>query len=278
MGKASVAILMTMYNAKGKIVDFLNSCYTRLDAMKTDDKFDFTLYLVDDSSDDNSAETVRQNFPQVILIQDDRKLYHNRGMRLAWSVAAKEDYDFYLWIDTNLNLKDDAIATLMETSGYLGHKAIVVGSVSDTSGTLRLGGRTKSGRLLNPDSILPLPCFTMNGNLILVPRYVYKIVGNLDEHYTQHYGDMDYAVRARKLGLTCVVAPGILAEKQINAGLPVWRNPSYSLRERVRFFRSPMGCPSKEHLRYDVRSLGLIQALIRYFSRLLMLVFVYGKK
>ena len=262
----TVAILITVFNRKDKTLSCLEECMRQIDSLAADEKYSFSIFLVDDGSTDGTSEEVKRLFPTVRLIRSEGGLYWNRGMRLAWDTAAKEDFDFYLWLNDDISLKEGALATIMENSERLGHKAIVVGSAQSKDGSLTYGGRTRMEKLVEPEPVLPVPCHTFNGNIVLVPRSAYKVLGNLEEAYHHGFGDYDYGVRAAKKGITRVVAPGRLAECERNPGPEKWRDSSYPLKERYAFLTSPKGRPFKEQFLYDYRSRGFFWATGHFIS------------
>lgn len=268
---------MTVHNSREKVHAFINNCYRQIDAMKGETRHAFSIYVFDDGSVDGTSDDIRENFPDVKLIKGEGGNYWSQGMRLAWEEAAKQDYDFYIWANVNTVLKDGAIAAMIENSQYLGNKAIIVGTAVDEDGRLSAGGRTKANKIVVPEPIIPVPCFTINGNFVLVPRYVYKLLGNIDPRYHHSLGDRDYGVRAFKQGITRVVAPGILANYTPDTSIPRWRDASYVIEERYRYFLSPKGNPPKEQFIYDMRSAGFFQAVARFISLNIKVIFAYSK-
>lgn len=261
------AILMTVFNRKDKTLACLEDCLRQIDAMAAEEKYSFSIYMVDDGSTDGTSEAVEKLFPGVKVIRSGGGLFWNQGMRLAWNTAAAEkDYDLFLWLNDDVRLKEGALSVVMETSEYLRHKAIVAGSAEGADGVLTYGGRTKSGKLIEPDPVIPLPCYTFNGNIVLVPSAVYSVLGNLEEAYHHSFGDYDYGVRALKHGIQRVVAPGRLAVCDRNPGPEKWRDSSYSLRERYAFLLSPKGRPFKEQFLYDSRDGGFFWAVSHFIS------------
>lgn len=262
-----VAILMTCYNRREKTLSCLFDCYRQIDAMSGSDAYTFSCYLVDDGCTDGTAEAVAQQFPHVKLIKSEGNLYWNQGMRLAWETAAKEkDFDFYLWINDDIRLREGAIRSMLENSEFFRHKAIVTGTAADQNGDISYGGRTRSMRLIEPDPTIPVPCYLFNGNLVLVPKAAYATLGNLDPSYSHSFGDFDYAVRASKHGIPKVVCPGILCDCDRNPGIPAWRDPSFPLRKRYQYLLSPKGRPLGEQFRFDVRYMGFIRAVLHSIS------------
>lgn len=262
-----VAILMTCYNRREKTLACLFDCCRQIDAMSGDGIYSFDFYLVDDDSKDGTAEAVSSQYPQVHLTRSEGNLYWNQGMRLAWDKAREQkDYDFYIWINDDIRLRDGALAALLENSEFLRHKAIVVGTAEGEDGTLSYGGRTRSMKLIEPDPTIPRPCHMFNGNLVLVPKAAYSVLGNLEPSYRHSFGDYDYGVRAAKAGIPRVVCPGILCGCDRNPGLPKWSNPQYSLSQRYHFLLSPKGRPPKEQFLFDVRLMGVVRAILHMIS------------
>lgn len=262
----SVAILLTVFNRREKTLSCLADCFRQIDGLAAMEKYVCRVFLVDDGSTDGTAEAVAERFPSVQVIRSEGGLYWNQGMRLAWRTAAEEDFDFYLWLNDDTLMHEDALAILLETSEYLRHKAIIVGTAVSDEGQLSYGGRTKSNRLVEPDPVLPVPCYTFNGNLVLVPKSVYGILGNLEPAYQHSFGDYDYGVRALRKGIARVVAPGILASCNRNPGLERWRDAHYSLKERYAYLVSPKGRPLREQFLYDSRAKGFFGAIGHFVS------------
>ena len=261
-----VAILLTVHNRREKTLRCLENCWRQIDGMKADGKYAFKVYVVDDGSTDGTAEAIRTTFPRAVLIPGDGTLFWNQGMRLAWTRAAEEDFDFYLWLNDDTYMKEGALASVMENSEFVRHRAIIVGTAADAAGEITYGGRNKARKLITPDPVLPVPCHLFNGNLVLVPKSVFAVLGPLEPVYHHTFGDFDYGVRAHRRGIPCVVAPGILAVCERDHGLEKWRDASYPLRDRYRYLRSPKGRPPKEQFIYDFRESGFAWAVIHFIS------------
>ncbi|MBQ3881292.1 MAG: glycosyltransferase family 2 protein [Bacteroidales bacterium] len=257
----TVAVLMTSFNRREKTLACLDSCFREIEAIKAQDLYSFTVYLVDDGSTDGTAEAIEGKYPQVRILKGDGTLFWNQGMRLAWNEAAKDDYDFYLWLNDDTVLLEGSLESIMETSQFLRHKAIIAGTATNPEGEITYGGRNHSGKLVEPEPTIPVPCYTFNGNVVLVPRYAYNILGNLEERYHHTFGDFDYGVRAVKANVSRVVAPGIVCICSRNPGVPKWRDSNYSLKERYAFLLSPKGRPPREQFLYDTRDKGLLWAI-----------------
>ena len=273
MDVKEIAVLMSVYNRKEKTLRCLSLCYEQMDSITRSGKYRFSVYLTEDGCTDGTADAVLEMFPDVHIIHGDGNLFWNRGMCAAWDEAAKSSPDFYLWLNDDTFLSQGAFSVLLENSSYLKHKAIVVGTATDSAGNYSYGGRTRSGKIVPPDKVIPVACDIFNGNLVLVPKSVFEAIGTMDPFYTHGFGDYDYGVRADKAGIIAVVAPGVLATCDRNPGVPRWRDPSVGLKERFRSLQDPKGRPLKEQFVYDMRLSNVFVAVAHMLSLCLKVIF-----
>jgi GT2 family glycosyltransferase len=258
-----IAVLMTCHNRRQKTL----ACLHALSAQELPANVQLTVYLVDDGCNDGTGAAVRQNFPNVRVLMGNGNLFWCGGMRLAWKEAMKDDYDAYLWLNDDTILSSYAINKMLDTAravkAMYGKFGIIVGSCYDAeSGVHTYGGRIKRRRFTRlPDKPLPpkehiIPCDTMNANLVLVTRDDFRILGNFSPEYTHAFGDTDYGMRAKKVGISIWVAPGYLAECQRNNKIPLWTDPKMKLSERWHHMKSPHGLPPKQWYIYVKRHTG----------------------
>ena len=268
-----VAVLMSVFNRREKTLACLSACFAQFEVMKPDRKYSFSVYMTEDGCTDGTSDAVSEFFPSVHIIHGDGTLYWNRGMCAAWNEAAKSDPDFYIWLNDDTIIRDGALSVLLETSAALGHRAIVAGTAAGSDGSLTYGGRTSGGKIIVPDRTIPVGCDIFNGNLVLVPRHVFKKLGTMDQVFSHSFGDYDYGVRAAKAGIISAVAPGVLAECDRNPGVPKWRDASYPLKERFKALTGPKGRPLREQFVYDTRLSNAVVATIHYVSLLVKVLF-----
>lgn len=190
----TLAVLITCHNRK----DTTLSCLGKLFSIRKD----IDVYCVDDNSTDGTADAIREEFPQVNLIHGDGNLYWSRGMRKAWMEAAKnKDYDFYFWLNDDLLLYDDCFDEMLQCSGENEHKAVIAGLVQETTTKQVIyGGFDKSKHLIPANGELNEVCH-LNGNFVLVPKYVFEKVGFLDPVYHHDLGDVAYGYEVHRQGM-----------------------------------------------------------------------------
>lgn len=260
-----IAVLMACYNRR----DTTLRCLASLFDQGLPEGVTLSVYLVDDGSTDGTGPAVQARFASVTVLQGDGNLYWNGAMRVAWARAMADGRDYYLWLNDDTMLLPGAIATLLRTARDVlqreGCEGIVVGSCRDCrTGQHTYGGRVKrrqSSRL--PLKPLPpgpqmLPCDTMNGNLVLVPKAVVSVLGNLSAEYTQTmgFGDVDYGMRARRAGIPVWIAPGHVAECSVSERVHPWTDPRIPLVQRWRDMCSPLGLAPKHWYTYVRRHTG----------------------
>jgi GT2 family glycosyltransferase len=231
----TIAALMTCHNRKQQTLDSLNHLFSQRGS--TDRSL--AVYLVDDGSTDGTAEAVAQAYPQVTQIQGDGNLYWNRGMHLAFATALDRDYDYYLWLNDDTLLYPEAVDRLLqlaEARSRDNSRTIIVGATCDLeTGLLTYGGLERGDwyrplrfPLIEPGTAAKR-CQTLNGNCVLVPRAVVRVVGNLDLAFTHYMGDIDYGLRTQKHGGTVWLAPGYVGTCSQNLRPRTWTDTTVDL-------------------------------------------------
>ena len=271
-----IAVLLTCFNRREQSLRCLSSLFSII--QKCD------IYLVDDGSTDGTFDAIRANFPQVKLIKGDGSLFWNRGMHLAWENAATSDYDFYIWLNDDVVLYRYFLQELLECELNTGEPAIISGIIENESkDEILYGGSSKDRKLIKPNGEIQEITY-LNGNVVLISRQVFKLLGNLDPVYHHDLGDVDYGLRAlaRNIKVLSTRRPIAYGEK------------NYICRERLnganiigRFKRlySPLGSSPKINYYFRKRHKSTGNAIGYYiFQHLLNIIpdnvnfYIFGKK
>jgi GT2 family glycosyltransferase len=273
---SAIAVLMTVHNRCEATLKCLDSLYAQQSSAVP-----FVVYLVNDGSTDNTAEAVRSEFPDVKILTGNGQLFWSGGMRMAFAEAAKSGYGYYLWLNDDVVLFPGAINTLLETYKEVrdasGH-AIIVGSTLDpVIGERSYGGGTVRGRMGSGVAQAVIPqaapqkCDIFTGNIVLIPRCVFDVLGNISSQYTHSIGDTDYALRAGESGIQSWVAPGYLGTCPQNTENTKCFDSNVPIVERYRYLCSPKGLPPGEYLHFLKRHYGLLgyYYLAKLFLRVL---------
>jgi len=249
---ATIAALLTCHNRR----EYTLACLESLRAAAVPG-ITVDVHLVDDGSTDGTAEAVATAYPEVEINRGSGDLFWGLGMRFAFTRAVPTHPDYLLWLNDDVVLDPDALKRLLATYAALcaGRQplSVVVGSTRDPqTGATTYGGVRRTSRLrrmafaLVTPTDTPQSCDTMNGNVVLIPRSVYSVVGNIDVRFPHAMGDTDYGLRARSAGCQVFLAPGHVGTCSGNPRAGTSRDETLSRRQRLRKVVSPNELPVAE--------------------------------
>jgi GT2 family glycosyltransferase len=248
-----ISVVITCHNRKSKTLACLANLFSQLNL----EERTISTYILDDGSTDGTSDSIQEEFPSVKLLKGNGNLFWNQGMNLAWQEALKQDPDFYLWLNDDTYLYHYAINHLLDTYSLIyktiQKEVIIVGSTQDPQ-TQRFtyGGvkRLKFWHPLNFSNLIPtdqaLECETMNGNCVLIPRFIVQKIGLLDFQFTHALGDFDYGLRATQGGCPVYIAPGYIGTCTLNKSEGTWKDETLSIPNRLKIMSQPKGMPWKE--------------------------------
>jgi GT2 family glycosyltransferase len=241
-----VAVLMTCHNRREKTLQCLES----VAAQTRPADLVLETWLVDDGSTDGTADAVRAQFPGVNLISGDGSLFWCPGMKLAWSHAASSHPDVYLWLNDDVVLERDALASLWKVASEHPDSIVVGSCACPTSGRRTYGGLRRAGH--HPGKVMPLdpgerarPCDTFEGNIVWIPHRVYQRVGALGP-YQHAMGDIDYGYRVAQAGLESWIAPGFQGRCALNRKDGTWEDPRLPVAARLKKLTAKKALPAAD--------------------------------
>ncbi|HEX8459840.1 MAG TPA: glycosyltransferase [Segetibacter sp.] len=246
-----IAALLATFNRKQKTLE----CLRRLQQQQLPADCELEVYLTDDASSDGTATAVKDLFPRVNLFKGTGSLFWAGGMRFTWRKALTSNPDYYLLLNDDTLLNDNAIAVLLNHTSFTTKPSIVIGSTVDLStGKTSYGGSKLTSKSLWKGSMIEAPTvFThvdfANANIMLVPKQIVEKIGILSEAFTHSLADYDYTLRAKKAGFDVIVAPGFLGSCVDDHGNN-WKSKNTTLRERIQYLKSPKGLAYDEFLKF----------------------------
>ncbi len=267
----ATAVLLTVHNRKEKTLACLQTLFNCI----LPEGYTMDVFLTNDGCTDGTPEAVGKYFPQVKIISGNGHLFWNRGMHLAWEAAQRErDYNFYLWLNDDTYLYSNALETLFFAYRDVGIDETIICSPLQSAITKEIsyGGLGKKG-LIIPDGRLQ-ECQTMQGNCVLVPRPVFRKIGNLDYRFHHAIGDLDYGYRARKAGAKIYLASKYIGTCEKNPVRPKWCLKNVPFRQRLKTLYSPLGYAEPMlFFIYEKRHFGILTAVKHYFTIHIRVVF-----
>lgn len=248
-----LAVLMACHNRREQTLSCLRSL-TKQEPAGTE----LRVYLTDDGSTDGTATAVAAVDLPLRVIAGTGELFWAAGMALAEREAVRDNPDLLLWLNDDVILDPDGLARLLAVHEQ-SPGVIVVGDVRDPdTGVKTYGGRNLLGR--HPQRFSPVSpgdqvqqVSAFNGNVVLIPRAVRKIVGPIDGVFAHAIADDDYGLRASKLGVEMLCAPGTVGSCALKLAGPV---PS-GVRGVWKQLQAPASLPWRSQVRYLRRHGGI---------------------
>lgn len=269
-----IAVILTVFNRKQITLRCLN--HLKDQTIHANPKIKIEIFLTNDGCTDGTPEAIQEQFPETNIINGDGNLFWNRGMYVAWTEAAKNDYDFYLWLNDDTLLEYDALERLIECSTDKNHQSIIIGSCcsSHDKNFVTYGGHSIDNKIIR-NLEKESKCIIFHGNIVLIPKYVFKKIGFNDYHYRHALGDFDYSLMAYRKGVEAYVAKGIYGVCDLHKNRPKWCDYNIELAERWKAFHQPGGNGSNpfEFFYYRRKNFGLLPACLTFISNYIHVLF-----
>ncbi|NGM65747.1 glycosyltransferase family 2 protein [Sphingobacterium sp. SGR-19] len=161
------------------------------------------IIVIDNASKDNTVGLIRQNYPQVILLENKINLGFGKANNLGFEYALNRGYDFVFLVNQDAWIHPDCLTHLM-TKSY--PKEIGVISPLHYDGTEQVFDKGFADYVkqldLNLDNII---CSFVNAAFWLIPITIIKQIGGFSPLF-YHYGeDSDYAHRLHYHGYNIAI-------------------------------------------------------------------------
>ncbi len=230
----TIYIVICVYNR----LKFTRDC---LDSLRKQTYRDFKVIVVDDGSSDGTYAHLKENYPEIELLQGDGNLWWagatNVGVKKALQLSSSND-DYILTLNNDLTVVEEYLQELILVAEK--EKPCVVGSVSvniKNPNKVEFAGlkwnkiTAKYSRpkefndnykeLLSHNSIIDTDLLPGRGTLI--PISVFKQIGLFDQENFPHYAaDDDFSLRSKKFGFKLVVATKAVVKSYVDeSGLEV---------------------------------------------------------
>ncbi|NKQ35592.1 MAG: glycosyltransferase family 2 protein [Chloroflexi bacterium] len=206
-----LSIIIVSWNTKGLLADCLASVY------KHPPVYDFEVWVVDNASDDGSAQMVERDFPQVQLIRNRKNLGFARANNMAMQVS---DGRYILLLNPDTVVKPGALSALvqfMDDNPQAGGAGSLLLNPDETLQPSCHPLPTLSRELwrlfhldkLHPygvyhmadwDTAVPHQADIIQGASFILRREALVEVGLLDDSYFMYSEEVDLCYRLKKAG------------------------------------------------------------------------------
>jgi GT2 family glycosyltransferase len=222
-------------------------------------RFSYEIIVVDNASVDGSATMVQTEFPEVILVPNNRNLGYSVGCNQAVKISRG---NYLAFLNPDVRLEASGADILVEFAEKKGDVGGVTGTLISEDGhrqlflyrrlfspIVMLVGETALGRMfganllrsrfesfLNVDDRVfetAFSVFFIGTSYIVIPRRVVSKLGYLfDERFPLYWGDSDLCTRLGKMGFRLYVLPEVKILHRGGASVPLLSGP----RLRTLFF------------------------------------------
>ena len=215
-----LSIILVEWNTRDLLKQTLESAY------KETVGFDFEVIVVDNNSADDSAEMVKRDFPQTIVIENSDNLgfakANNQGMKIAKG-------DYMMLLNTDVIVLDGAINKLVQYLDSHPDVMMVGPRLLNNDGSFQLVCRrnlpnpinsfahlfglakifinskwANDYKLANMDPEISGPTQAMSGAAMMFRRGVFEEIGGLDETFFMYGEDLDFCKRIIDKGWSTV--------------------------------------------------------------------------
>ena len=239
--KSSVSIVIPHWNN----VDVLSEC---LESISNTDFENFETIVVDNASTDNSVASVRSNYPNVKLIENDKNYGYAGGCNIGAEAASG---DFLIFLNNDTVQEKDWISNLIKTinsddkiaavqpkilnyynrnvfdyaGGSGGHMDIYCFPFA--RGRIFSFQENDEGQYNNKEK-----CFWSSGTCFMVRRELFQKAGGFDESFFAHMEEIDLCWRLYAMGFEVWVEPDSVVYHKNALTLPMYSHKKYYLNHR----------------------------------------------
>lgn len=280
-----LAVSIVSFNTK----DLLRNCLKRFENQEF--KKENTIWVLDNNSEDGSAEMIEKEYPGVNLIKSETNLGFSKGQNIIIKKILEKKSDFVLLLnpDTEFELSEvTKLVKFMENSNC----GIASGLIEDVNGKLQSNGGDFPFNFALINWLFNFQIFDkmanfhqgkpgyyqglrivnwVGGTFMLVSVDVFKKIGFLDEDYFMYFEDVDFCYRAKKAGFKIMIDPEV---KIIHVSGASSKHPQYNQWKGefdglLKFYRQHFSPLSS----FGVRLLVYLAILLR-----IIVFFVIGKR
>lgn len=255
-----VAVIMTCHNRKEKTL----RC---IDSLLVGNSTSIDVYMVDDGSTDGTSDAVKEAFPKTHIIQGSGELFWNKGMNIAFSAAVEKGYDFYLWVNDDVEFDSGVVDRLVDTYYELSTEKkdiIIVGPTVDKTRTINTYGGFAHKKSVKPYECRRIylsdqyqECLIFHGNCVLIQQKVVDKIGVNDPYYMHGYGDADYSLMAAKAGCKCWLANFAVGICERHDNSFDFLKADLPIRDRFRSLHSRINHPYRDELHFVRKFYGI---------------------
>jgi len=207
--KKDLGIIICNFNK----VDYLKGCLETL-YKSNFENLTYDVIVVDNASNDGSPDFIKENYPQIILLENETNTGGSGGFDRGIRYTMQKEYQYVVLLDNDILLEDNTILNLFKyikenpKVGVVGSKICTMdnpdilqemGSFIDFENRFNVYTPLKSHR---DDNSLPetVVCDYVPACCMITSKEVLKKVGGFNVDHFIYWDDMDWCTRVKKAG------------------------------------------------------------------------------
>lgn len=217
-----VGIVMTVFNHLDYTQKAIHALKQQVN--RAGEKF-FEIVVVDDGSTDGTSAWIKDQTPEVHLLQGDGNLWWSGGINKGSAFAVNElKCSHILWWNNDVEMQGNYLRILIDLLKTVDNKTIIGSKIvfkNDPQKLWSMGGyfNPKSGKKGmyawgQPDEKKwqnPLEVDWFPGMGTIIPANVFEEIGYCDQsNFPQYYGDTDFTWRAKLQGYKLICYPELV--------------------------------------------------------------------
>ncbi|WP_165786934.1 glycosyltransferase family 2 protein [Aliarcobacter cryaerophilus] len=194
-------------------VDYLKGCLETL-YKSNFENLTYDVIVVDNASTDGSPDFVKENYPQIILLENETNIGGSGGFDRGIRYATQKEYNYVALLDNDILLEKNTILNLyqyIKTNSKVGVVGSKICTMDNKDILQELGGFIDFEdrfSFYNPlkyhkdDNSLPetVVCDYVPACCMITTKEVLKKVGSFNTNHFIYWDDMDWCTRVRKTG------------------------------------------------------------------------------
>ena len=211
-----LSIIIVNYNVKEFLQNLIYSIY------KAGGKINYEIIIVDNASDDGSVEFLREKFPDIKLIINEKNLGFSKANNICLSIAKGK---YILLLNPDTIVQEDTFEKMIKFFEQTPDAGMAGCKILNPDGTLQLACRrsfpgpwTSFCKVTGLSNLFPgsklfarynltyldenqtYEVDAISGSFMMLKREAYEKVGKLDEQFFMYGEDLDWCYRVQKEG------------------------------------------------------------------------------
>ena len=211
-----LSIIIVNYNVKEFLQNLIHSIF------KSALNISYEIIIIDNASDDGSVEFIKDKFPEIKLISNEKNLGFSKANNLGLKIAKGK---YLLLLNPDALLREDTLQKMMEFFRNTPDAGLAGCKILNPDGSLQLACRrsfpgpwTSFCKVTGLSTIFPRSRIfarynltyldenqsyevdAISGSFMMMKREVYEKVGGFDEEFFMYGEDLDLCYRIQKAG------------------------------------------------------------------------------